>query len=67
MSIQKCRMSVCGRLNCENNYNGQCYNRIISLDENGKCVCYKSRIEKQYEYKNLINDKDPINKNTNLC
>ena len=65
MSIQRCRMSVCGKLDCENNYNGQCYNRVISLDENGKCVCYKKRIEKQY--KNIGNYKDPIDENPNLC
>lgn len=58
-------MSVCGKLDCENNYKGQCYNRVISLDENGKCLCYKERIEKQYE--NIKKYKDPVDENPNLC
>ena len=63
--MAKCVMAVCGRLDCEMNYNksGKCYNKTISLDENGKCVCYRPKQNFKLDDK----FKDPFVENKNIC
>ena len=37
----------CGNINCEHNYHALCYMGIITLDENGMCLCIKQKQEER--------------------
>lgn len=67
--MAKCVMAVCGRLDCEMNYNraGKCYNKTISLDENGKCVCYRPNEKTKYNQSKPHPFKDPFVEDPNIC
>jgi hypothetical protein len=64
--MAKCVMAICGRLDCKMNAGGKCLNKIISLDADGKCVCYRKWNDdnpnsKRHPYK------DPFVENKNIC
>lgn len=65
--MSKCVMSVCGRLNCKMNTGGKCLNKIISLDSEGKCVCYRTFREDSQIETSKHNSPTPFSPNSNAC
>ena len=60
--MAKCVMSICGQLDCKMNAGGKCLNKIISLDSDGKCVCFRKFSTDTNNYQ-----KNPFEKNSNIC
>lgn len=59
----KTKVSVCGKQKCFHNVYGICTLKIVSLNEDGKCVCYKQKEDNTCSSRYS----DPVCSSSNMC